>query len=135
MNIRQFLEARVEQAMQAAGAAKDSPAVIKPSGRPEFGDYQANGVMGAAKKLKMNPRELATKVVEHLDLQDIASNIEIAGPGLFKWILIKPGPPISIFSIIGWALRASIAVAAISRGLSFSPRFFAMPAAPIAPLH
>ena len=53
MNIRQFLEARVEQAMQAAGAAKDSPAVIKPSGRPEFGDYQANGIMGAAKKLKI----------------------------------------------------------------------------------
>jgi len=84
MNIRQFLEARVEQAMQAAGAAKDSPAVIKPSGRPEFGDYQANGVMGAAKKLKMNPRELATRVVEHLDLESIADNIEIAGPGFIN---------------------------------------------------
>ena len=84
MNIRQFLEARVEQAMQAAGAAKDSPAVIKPSGRPEFGDYQANGIMGAAKKLKINPRELATSVVEHLKLEEIADNIEIAGPGFIN---------------------------------------------------
>lgn len=84
MNIRQFLEARVEQAMQAAGAAKDSPAVIKPSGRPEFGDYQANGVMGAAKKLKINPRELATRVIEHLDLNSIADNVEIAGPGFIN---------------------------------------------------
>ncbi len=90
MNIRQFLEARVEQAMQAAGAAKDSPSVIKPSSRPEFGDYQANGIMGAAKKLKMNPRELATKVVEHLDLQDIASKIEIAGPGFINIHLNNP---------------------------------------------
>mgnify|MGYP000368522978 CR=1 FL=1 len=84
MNIRQFLEARVEQAMQAAGAAKDSPAVIKPSSRPEFGDYQANGIMGAAKKLKINPRELATRVLEHLDLEDIAGKIEIAGPGFIN---------------------------------------------------
>jgi len=84
MNIRQSLEARVEQAMQAAGAAKDTPAVIKPSGRPEFGDYQANGIMGAAKKLKMNPRELATRVLEHLDLDDVAGKIEIAGPGFIN---------------------------------------------------
>jgi len=70
--------------MHAAGAAKNSPAVIKPSGRPEFGDYQANGVMGAAKKLKMNPRELATNVLEHLDLQDIAGKVEIAGPGFIN---------------------------------------------------
>ena len=84
MNIRQLLEARVEQAMEAAGAAKGSPAVIKPSGRPEFGDYQANGIMGAAKKLKMNPRQLATEVLEKLDLTDVASQVEIAGPGFIN---------------------------------------------------
>ena len=84
MNIRQLLEARVEQAMETAGAAKGSPAVIKPSGRPEFGDYQANGIMGAAKKLKMNPRQLATSVMEHLDLDEIATTVEIAGPGFIN---------------------------------------------------
>ncbi len=84
MNIRQLLEVRIQQAMEAAGAAKDSPAVIKPSGRPEFGDYQANGVMGAAKKLKMNPRELATKVVDALAIDDLADKIEIAGPGFIN---------------------------------------------------
>lgn len=84
MNIRQLLEMRIQQAMEAAGAAKDSPAVIKPSGRPEFGDYQANGVMGAAKKLKINPRELATKVVDALDIADLADKVEIAGPGFIN---------------------------------------------------
>lgn len=84
MNIRQLLEARVEQAMEAAGAATGSPAVIKPSGRPEFGDYQANGIMGAAKKLKMNPRQLATSVLEHLDLNGMANTVEIAGPGFIN---------------------------------------------------
>ncbi len=84
MNIRQLLEKRVEQAMETAGAAEGSPAVIKPSGRPEFGDYQANGIMGAAKKLKMNPRQLATSVLEHLDLDGIAATVEIAGPGFIN---------------------------------------------------
>ncbi len=36
------------------------------------------------KKLKTNPRELATKVVEQLDLDDIADNIELAGPGFIN---------------------------------------------------
>jgi len=40
--------------------------------------------MGAAKKLKTNPRELATKVVEHLDLSGIASKVELAGPGFIN---------------------------------------------------
>ncbi|MCL4145817.1 UNVERIFIED_CONTAM: hypothetical protein GTU68_021898 [Idotea baltica] len=70
--------------MIAAGATEGSPAVIKPSGRPEFGDYQANGIMGAAKKLKMNPRQLATEVLEHLDLDGVAETVEIAGPGFIN---------------------------------------------------
>ena len=68
MNILQLLNVRVEQAFITAGAEAGSPAIIKPSGRPEFGDYQANGVMGAAKKLKTNPRELAGKVLDVLAL-------------------------------------------------------------------
>lgn len=84
MNISTLLDEKVKQALVAAGADKNSPAVIKASSRPEFGDYQANGVMGAAKKLKMNPRDLATKVLENLDLSDIADKLEIAGPGFIN---------------------------------------------------
>ncbi|HIQ15280.1 MAG TPA: arginine--tRNA ligase [Leucothrix sp.] len=84
MNISTLLDEKVKQALLAAGADKHSPAVIKASSRPEFGDYQANGVMGAAKKLKMNPRDLAAKVLENLDLSDIADKLEIAGPGFIN---------------------------------------------------
>ena len=89
MNIRQILNQRVSQAFSAAGLPENSPAVIKPSARAEFGQYQANGVMGAAKKLKTNPREIAAKVLEQLDLTDIADNVEIAGPGFLN-IYLKP---------------------------------------------
>lgn len=84
MNISQLLSEEVSQAMIAAGLPEDTNPAISLSNRPQFGDYQANGVMGAAKKLKTNPRELATKVVEHLHLDDIADKIELAGPGFIN---------------------------------------------------
>jgi arginyl-tRNA synthetase len=79
----ELLDSRVCAALAAAGC-DGAPAVIQVSGRPEYGDYQANGVMGAAKARKMNPRQLAAEVVAKLDLADIASKIEIAGPGFIN---------------------------------------------------
>lgn len=82
MNIRQHLEQRVSQALAAAGAP--GPALIQYAARPEFGDYQANGVMAAAKAARTNPRQLAQAVLEHLDLSDLANTVEIAGPGFIN---------------------------------------------------
>ncbi|HET6719721.1 MAG TPA: arginine--tRNA ligase [Rhodocyclaceae bacterium] len=79
----ELLDSRVSAALSAAGC-EGAPAVVAPSGRPEFGDYQANGVMGAAKARKMNPRQLATEVVAQLDLAGIADKVEIAGPGFIN---------------------------------------------------
>jgi len=84
MNIKQILANKVSAAMVAAGLPEDTNPAVGLSNRPQFGDYQANGVMGAAKKLKTNPRELATKVVEQLDLSGIANKIELAGPGFIN---------------------------------------------------
>jgi len=89
MNIKQLLSEKVSAAMVAAGLPEGTNPAVSLSSRPNFGDYQANGVMGAAKKLKTNPRELATKVVEHLDLSGIADNIELAGPGFINIHLDK----------------------------------------------
>jgi len=82
MNIRQLLEERVSRALAAAGAP--APALVQHAARPEFGDYQANGVMAAAKTAKTNPRQLAQAVLEHLDLSDLAERVEIAGPGFIN---------------------------------------------------
>lgn len=83
MTIQQLISARVAAALAAAGAP-DAPAVVQPASKPEFGDYQANGVMGAAKALKTNPRALAEQVIAKLDLDGIASKVEIAGPGFIN---------------------------------------------------
>lgn len=67
----------------------DADPVIRPSQKPEFGDFQANGVMGLAKKVKTKPRDLAEKIVEAADLGEIAEPLEIAGPGFIN-IRLKP---------------------------------------------
>ena len=82
--ITELLETRISAALARAGASADSPALVGPATRPEFGDYQANGVMAAAKKLKTNPRALAAQVVEELDLEDMAASVDIAGPGFIN---------------------------------------------------
>lgn len=89
MNIRQLLSEKVKAAMIAAGLPEDTNPAVNASSRPQFGDYQANGVMGAAKKLKTNPRALAQTVVENLDLGEIAELVELAGPGFINIHLNK----------------------------------------------
>ncbi len=74
--------------MVAAGAAEDAPALVRQSAKVQFGDYQANGIMGAAKKIGTNPREFAAKVLEQLDMSDVADKVEIAGPGFIN-IFVK----------------------------------------------
>lgn len=84
MNIRELLNQRVLQAMHACGVPTDLPALIAPGKKVGFGDYQANCAMGAAKVMGTNPRELATKILASLDLNDIADKVEIAGPGFIN---------------------------------------------------
>ncbi|WP_281646175.1 arginine--tRNA ligase [Parendozoicomonas sp. Alg238-R29] len=89
MNVLKFLDQKISAALMAAGAPADSPAMIRQSARAQFGDYQSNGAMPVAKKLGMNPRELAQKVIDNLDLSETADKIEIAGPGFIN-IFLKP---------------------------------------------
>ncbi|EAY9195358.1 arginine--tRNA ligase [Salmonella enterica] len=89
MNIQALLSEKVSQAMIAAGAPADCEPQVRQSAKVQFGDYQANGMMAAAKKLGMAPRQLAEQVLTHLDLSGIASKVEIAGPGFIN-IFLEP---------------------------------------------
>lgn len=73
--------------MIAAGAPADCEPQVRQSAKVQFGDYQANGMMAVAKKLGMAPRQLAEQVLTHLDLNGIASKVEIAGPGFINIFL------------------------------------------------
>lgn len=87
MNIQALLADKVSQALTAAGAPMGAEAHVRQSAKAQFGDYQANGIMAAAKALGLPPRQLAEKVLEQLDLSDMASKVEIAGPGFINIFL------------------------------------------------
>ena len=83
MNLHQTVEREAAAAFAAAGIA-DSPVVLQPTKNAEHGDFQINGVMGAAKKAKQNPRELAQKVAEALVGNAVIESAEVAGPGFIN---------------------------------------------------
>lgn len=62
------------------------PVKVVPAQDVRHGDYQANTAMALAKRLKMNPREFAQKVVDALDLDGLAK-LEIAGPGFINFTI------------------------------------------------
>ncbi len=84
----------LEQAMVAAlaGAGVELPegfrVQVESSADLRFGDYQSNAAMVLAKRLRMNPRELAAKLIDVLDLGGMAT-ADIAGPGFINFRIEK----------------------------------------------
>ena len=89
MNIKQLLTEKTQDAFVALGLPADTNAAVTVSTRTEFGDYQINGAMAAAKLLKTNPRQLAEQLVQQLALDGIAEKTDIAGPGFINVTLDK----------------------------------------------
>ncbi|WP_411072147.1 arginine--tRNA ligase [Streptomyces sp. cmx-4-25] len=52
--------------------------------RSDRADFQANGILALAKRLKGNPRELATKVVGAIPANDVLKEVEVSGPGFLN---------------------------------------------------
>ncbi len=84
MQLKALLNQRFSSAMTAIGIPEDCSPMLALSGKPEFGDFQVNGAMGAAKRMKLNPRDLASQIIERVDLKGIAQKLEIAGPGFIN---------------------------------------------------
>ncbi|WP_416190294.1 arginine--tRNA ligase [Neisseria sp. CCUG17229] len=83
MNLHQTVAHEAEAAFAAAGIA-GAPVVLQPAKNADFGDFQINGVMGAAKQAKQNPRELAQKVADALAGNAVIESAEVAGPGFIN---------------------------------------------------
>ena len=84
-NIREQLCRIVGNALsEASGIAECNPNVIEAT-RPEFGDYQANGVMAAAGRCGRKPRELAEAAIAGMsDEGGLVASAEVAGPGFIN---------------------------------------------------
>ncbi len=100
-----LLKERFLQALVAAFGqelAATDPLLV-PASNPKFGDYQSNVAMSLAKPLKQKPRDIAQKIVDHLNVSDICETPEIAGPGFIN-LMIKPSYlEAQLSSIVGFA--------------------------------
>jgi arginyl-tRNA synthetase len=84
----------LEAALRAAvrTVLPDAPAeavALRPCPEPQFGDYQTTGVMALAKARRLNPRQLASQVLAHLQVEPWCQQVEVAGPGFLNFRL-KP---------------------------------------------
>jgi len=88
----------VRSAYQTAfGSQPPSPFLeIRPTDRPEFGDYTSNIAMLAASELKASPRDIGGKILQAISEQIEANpshpvaKVELAGPGFINFFL-NPG--------------------------------------------
>jgi arginyl-tRNA synthetase len=81
---QKVLAARVQAALGQAFGEPDVDPAIRPS---QFADFQANVALALAKKLGRKPRDIATELVEHLDVADVCDKVEISGPGFVNLTL------------------------------------------------
>lgn len=85
MNILQELQSRFANILTDYTDDPDPfAAMVKPSQDTRFGDFQANCAMPLGKQNGVNPRELAVKIVDRLDVTDLCDPPEVAGPGFIN---------------------------------------------------
>jgi arginyl-tRNA synthetase len=80
------LTSLVARAFEAAGVDPSYGEVVV-SARPDLGQFQCNGALAAAKATRANPRQLAEKVVQHLELPRVFRDVSLAGPGFLNLTL------------------------------------------------
>ncbi len=60
---------------------------LTPATDPRFGDYQTNAALVLGKQRGENPRQVAEKIVGHLNVGDVCEPPVIAGPGFINFTL------------------------------------------------
>ena len=73
---------------------------IENSRSPEHGDFATNLAMTLAKKNKINPRQLAQKIINQLPKSEILERVEIAGPGFINFFLKQDSHQATVVKIL-----------------------------------
>lgn len=85
-NLKHFFASQVIESLQNMGFVVQD-AVVSQSNRPDLSDYQSNVALPLAKKNGLNPRELATKIVEGLKENKNLYTASVDGPGFINFRL------------------------------------------------
>jgi arginyl-tRNA synthetase len=88
MQIKSILDSLITQSLKKIGV-DDVLVRVTEATKPEFGDYQFNGAMALAKKLRKAPRLIAQDIVENIPENEILESVEIAGAGFINMRIKK----------------------------------------------
>ena len=80
-----LLARRLSAALSTAGLPEVGE--LTPASDPRFGDSQTNAAQVLAKQRGEKPRDLAQKIIAHLDVSDISEPPQIAGAGFINFTL------------------------------------------------
>ena len=87
MDVVESLKLNIQKAFLALGVEVSlNDIIIEHSKDPAHGDYATNAAMKNCRLLGSNPRDVANKLVEKLDMSGI-EKIEIAGPGFINFFM------------------------------------------------
>jgi arginyl-tRNA synthetase len=82
VSLRERIHAATRAALGDDGAGADAALH-----RSQHADYQADLALALAKKLKKNPREVATAIAGKLAPDDVIAKVEVSGPGFINLTL------------------------------------------------
>ncbi|MDB6146457.1 MAG: arginyl-tRNA synthetase, partial [Spartobacteria bacterium] len=82
-------QARLARKLSEALAAAGFPIAgdVTPATDERFGDYQTNAALVLGKQGKQNPRDVAAKIIEHLNVGEWSESPTIAGAGFINFTL------------------------------------------------
>ncbi len=83
-----LLAKKLSNALAAAGLPDAGE--LTPATDPRFGDYQTNAALVLGKQRGENPRQVAEKIVGHLNVGDVCEPPVVAGPGFINFT-VRPG--------------------------------------------
>ncbi|MDO9454565.1 arginine--tRNA ligase [Nocardioides sp.] len=77
------LSPRVSAAIERAFGPdfQDADPVLRPS---QYADVQVNAALALAQRLGLRPREVAERIVVHLEVDDVCDRVEVSGPGFLN---------------------------------------------------
>lgn len=79
-DLRQLVSDRLAPAFAEVAGEPVDPAVR----RSDHADYQADGALPLAKKLRRAPREIAAEILARAELADLVERSDVAGPGFIN---------------------------------------------------
>ena len=80
VSLEELVRQRLANAFRLVAGEQFDPALR----RSQHADFQSDGALALAKRLRKNPRDLASKVIAKAALEELCHRVEISGPGFIN---------------------------------------------------